>query len=215
MIGGSAATCKYNLKDPRDLDAAFRATFYNSPTFDADGVKFNGTTQHADTYFVVSTGLSSKNAHLSIYNLYDQPSYRAGFDIGAIGTGVNSYELAISYEAPAGNAWYRLGGTGTTKLPMGTTDERGFYIATRDISNAYMLRNGVLKDTKAGAAHATANDKKIFYGAESNSAGTLAIFRSDLKYGYVSIGEPFTVVQAQTYSTLVNTFMTELSKNTY
>lgn len=68
MVGGTSTTCKYNLKDPRDVDAAFRLTFYNSPTFSSAGVAFNGTNQYADTHLVPNSVISLNSAHISVYS---------------------------------------------------------------------------------------------------------------------------------------------------
>ena len=43
FVGGTASTHKYNLKDPRDLDAAYRLQFNGGMTHSANGILFNGT----------------------------------------------------------------------------------------------------------------------------------------------------------------------------
>ena len=42
---------KLNLKDPRDLDAAFRITWLNSPTVSVNGISGNGSSTYGDTHF--------------------------------------------------------------------------------------------------------------------------------------------------------------------
>jgi len=57
-IDGSTATLdgfKYNLKDPRDLDAAFRIDWLNTPTVAQSGVTGNGTTQYGNSHFNANT----------------------------------------------------------------------------------------------------------------------------------------------------------------
>ena len=59
FVGGTAATHKFNLKDPRDLDAAYRLTFAGPFIHSALGVQPNSTNQpansvayaHANTFF--------------------------------------------------------------------------------------------------------------------------------------------------------------------
>jgi hypothetical protein len=51
FVGGTATTHKYNLKDPRDLDAAYRALFYGGLTHNANGITGNGSDAYADTLF--------------------------------------------------------------------------------------------------------------------------------------------------------------------
>jgi hypothetical protein len=46
---GTASQHKWNLKDPRDLDAAYRLQFNGGMTHSANGILFNGTNGWADT----------------------------------------------------------------------------------------------------------------------------------------------------------------------
>jgi hypothetical protein len=57
FVGGTASTHKWNLKDPRDLNAAYRLTFNGGWTHDSQGVKGNGTNTYADTYFTGTLGM--------------------------------------------------------------------------------------------------------------------------------------------------------------
>ena len=58
FVGGTATTHKYNLKDPRDLDAAFRLVFNGGWTHSSTGATPNGTNGYADTKLVPSSVLS-------------------------------------------------------------------------------------------------------------------------------------------------------------
>jgi hypothetical protein len=49
MVGGTAETHKWNLKDPRDVDAAFRLTFTGGWTHSSTGAKGNGSNAWANT----------------------------------------------------------------------------------------------------------------------------------------------------------------------
>ena len=48
FVGGTATSHKFNLKDPRDLDAAFRLQFNGGWTHNSNGVTPNGTNGYAD-----------------------------------------------------------------------------------------------------------------------------------------------------------------------
>jgi len=66
FVGGTASTHKYNLKDPRDLDAAFRLLFVGGWTHSSTGA--TPSTGYAETYCVPSTNLISNNQHFSFYS---------------------------------------------------------------------------------------------------------------------------------------------------
>lgn len=222
MVGGTAARCKYNLKDPRDLDAAYRLTFFNAPTIDANGVKWNGTTQYALTHFVPSTGLSTRRAHLSYYNI--DPINNPIMDMGCRSSADNS-QYAIGAGGTLNLVGHMRGFISTASadqngavgnVPTGQTVSTGFYIATRNSDTTVdALKNGVHLASSSSNVVATANTTPMALGGLSvNAAGAVAFF-ARTKCGFASIGEPLTVIQAQSFSTIVNDFMTRMSRNTY
>jgi hypothetical protein len=50
FVGGTAASHKWNLKDPRDLRDAFRLEYIGGVTHDSLGMKGNGTNGYAITF---------------------------------------------------------------------------------------------------------------------------------------------------------------------
>jgi hypothetical protein len=65
FVGGTATTHKYNLKDPRDLDAAYRIGFSGGWTHNSNGALGNAINTIADTYYTGfgagEIGLYSRN----------------------------------------------------------------------------------------------------------------------------------------------------------
>ncbi len=69
MIGGTEAIHKFNLKDPRDADDAFRLTFFGGWTHSATGALPNGTNAYADTHLVNrSEYTEAEFTHISYYS---------------------------------------------------------------------------------------------------------------------------------------------------
>lgn len=71
MIGGTATTHKFNLKNPADTNAAFRLNFVGGWTHSSNGATPNGTNAYADTYLSPSTQLNLTSTHLSYYSRTD------------------------------------------------------------------------------------------------------------------------------------------------
>jgi hypothetical protein len=67
FVGGSASAHKYNLKDPRDLDAAFRLEFLGSWTHSATGAKPDGTSGYARSWFLPSANQSVNSNGMGMY----------------------------------------------------------------------------------------------------------------------------------------------------
>ena len=62
MVGGTATSCKWNLKNPVDSNAAFRLVFNGGGTFSANGYLPNGTNAFA---------IPNINAVLPVWNGLD------------------------------------------------------------------------------------------------------------------------------------------------
>jgi len=67
IVGGTDNTHKWNLKDPRDLNEAFRLTFGGGITHDANGMTSNGVNGFADTYLNDIVHLANDNKSISMY----------------------------------------------------------------------------------------------------------------------------------------------------
>ena len=68
FLGGTASAHKFNWKDPRDLDAAYRLVFNGGWTHSSTGALPNGTTGYADTKIIPNNVVSLSSAHFSKYN---------------------------------------------------------------------------------------------------------------------------------------------------
>lgn len=66
MVGGTATSHKFNLKDPRDLDIAFRLAFTGGWTHSSTGAAPNGANAYADT-FLVPFNYSQNNFSFGCY----------------------------------------------------------------------------------------------------------------------------------------------------
>jgi hypothetical protein len=80
MVGGSEATAKWNLKDPKDFDTAYRLTFYGSPVFKNTGVLFPSLSDFADTHLADSAFGGYNNAAMSFYSRTQNTI--SGYDMG-------------------------------------------------------------------------------------------------------------------------------------
>jgi hypothetical protein len=68
FVGGTATTCKYNLKNPLDTDAAFRLNFVGGWTFSNNGIQPNGANTYANTFLAPSTYWTLNDGSVSAYS---------------------------------------------------------------------------------------------------------------------------------------------------
>lgn len=86
FVGGTAQAHKLNLKDPRDLDAAFRISFSGGWTHSSGGIQGDGATNDADTHLAVNVDINQSYYSYSIYSRTDALSTAQD-----IGTGASSH----------------------------------------------------------------------------------------------------------------------------
>lgn len=149
MVGGTAQTTKWNLKDPRDLDIAYRITWNGSPSFEPTGVTCMNETDWGDTHLVDSI-LSYDNSAISFYSGTDNKV--GGYDMGCSNT-IYPYNMISIYEDFANNVvntWFNQY-NGSAKLPSST---KGLFINSSKNGQVIFYENGVATSTFGPPYHA-------------------------------------------------------------
>lgn len=147
MIGGTATSHKFNLKDPRDVDAAFRLVYTGSITHDANGMTPAGG--YADTKHRQITARLNDN-HIAYYTRVTTPPSKNAMmgasDVASFNNGIYLYIDA------ADNHWYvknyRAGVASdhiASQLTQGNNPGLGgLFVNTRvDAGGYYLYRNGI------------------------------------------------------------------------
>jgi len=209
FVGGTSTTHKYNLKDPRDLDAAFRLTFATGFTHSSTGILPNGSSAYANTFLTPSTSLSLNSTHLSFYSRTNS-SLINNYDIGSSSiSGVAQYTLMVLCDS---NVFYNaINVAQGNAASASNTDSRGLFIANRTASNVLTgFRNStkILTSSNASSILPTAS---IFLSA-LNSNGS-ASFYSQKECAFASIGDGLTDTEAQVFNQIVEGYQFALSRN--
>ena len=193
FIGGTASSHKWNLKDPRDLDAAFRLTFYNNPSHTSQGVDFKvGGSEYADSHLVPSIDLSLNDTHVSFYS--HTPGDSTETDIGASNSGyTNCIILAYrSYGQPyvAVNSDYE----GVTLI-----SDVGYAIVSRLNSSNFNFYSGGTNQVVSKVSTGLSNNS-IWVGGLSGSVENSYRISSFATIGsgltLTEIANDYTVIQA-------------------
>jgi phage terminase large subunit-like protein len=224
-IWGSAASSKWNLKDPRDLDAAFRLTFTTGWTYSSSGITPNGTSAYADTFLIPSTAFANTNTHLSFYS---RTLTNTGFaDMGAYWTDTPAAAPTLNtavYILQAGrpsdnNAVGYLSNDDTNRILYSQTNARGHFILSRTATNSLkMYQGGTLKQTNT-TVNSTAFNKlpqnKIYISGLNfrDSNGTSILNYGAKQCSFSSIGDSLTDTDATNFYTRVQSLMTYFGIN--
>jgi hypothetical protein len=205
MVGGTATTCKYNLKNPVDSDAAFRLSFGGGWTFSNSGgaIPDGAGGTYADTFFSTSANITPTNGHVSYYSL-TQSSLGAGMVEIGNDDGGNEINIAASFGDTFYTFYAGAGGGGTNN-----SSSQGFYINNR-AANTEGWRNGT-RIINTGNGTVSVPTRVLYLAAQNN--GSTSNRNSNRACGYSSIGD--TLSDPATYSSIINTYNTTLGRNTY
>jgi hypothetical protein len=214
FIGGTANTHKYNLKDPRDLDEAFRLNFSGSWTHSSTGALPAGAiTSYANTYLVPSSSLIDNNTHLSYYSRTDYTTYGSQTDIGTRGVYPNMFNLRInSFGLLLADA-YADGSPGrVTVNPSPVTT--GLFLGSRtSLTNLSVYKNGVNLGTMSTSNTTTLTTLPYpVYIAGQNSGGTNSIEAGAKECAFATIGDGLTSTDAMNFYNIVQKFQTTLGR---
>lgn len=208
MVGGTSTTHKFNLKDPRDLDAAYRAVFNGTGTHDANGYTPNGTTGYADTKYNGSTAGRNDNSHMSVY---------VGTNTAAGDkTEISAYNGASAYWAikcrDTGDitfhGMYRFTTDGFISVAS-NSDARGFYInSRRGATDGEAYKNGSSVGTDSTNSAQDIPNANVHIGKRSDSGASF----TDRRIQFASVGQALTDTEAANLTTAVETFQDTLSR---
>lgn len=212
MVGGTASTHRWNLRDPRDLDAAFRLAFVGGGTHSSTGWTPNGVNGYANTFLNCSTQLTFNSVHLCYYSRTDTAS-GAKTEIGAVNDRVDFLPLSVLEIKRGGNFTscqysYETGQI----LNFANTDCRGFYLNSRISSTQFKS----FKNNTNVASNTNLNNQSFapnanYYLAAANSDGIAEAF-SDRECAFASIGDGLTDTEAANLYTAVQAYQTSLNR---
>jgi hypothetical protein len=203
MVGNTASQQKWNLKDPRDLNAAFRLTFSGGWSFSTNGALPNGSNSFANTFFNPSANSSQNSHHISYYSRTN--SNLTEIEVG----GANTLQGSVLEIRTTNITYFRINST-STYISAADTDSRGNYIANRTASNVI---NGWKNSTKIATgttASGTLSTQNYYLGA-NNSNGS-PNFYSRKECAFATIGSGLTDGEAALLYTSIQAFQTTLAR---
>lgn len=205
FVGGSASSHKWNLKDARDLDAAFRLIFNGTWAHSSNGVL--PTSAYAQTFLTPATHLTNNDSHLSFYSRTNNNN--DGFEFGAVDGG-NTNQMAIRFASTGGTFLCDTYGAGGNRINTSNPDSLGFYIDTRTGSTTHKaFKNGVQLGATDSSVSSGLSAITVSYslGAQS-SAGSY----SSRQCAFASIGAGLTDADAANLYTAVQAYQTALGR---
>jgi hypothetical protein len=205
MVGGTAFSHKWNLKDPQDTNAAFRLSFIGGWTHNANGAKPNGTNGYAETFFNPSLHSLQNSHHFSVY-LKQSEIDKIPFGATSIGVGLNG---GVIIPRLSGQTYYGINQNGYSPT-YGETNSIGFYVVTRTASNvSKVFKSNILKATSTSVSNTPQN--VTYYIGHWNTLGSVTYYSAS-ENAFTSIGEGLNDTEAANFYTAVQAFQTTLNR---
>ena len=209
FVGGTASQHKFNLKDPRDLDAAFRLQFFGGVTHSNLGALGNGLNGYAISYLNPLTQLTNSNLHFSWYT-------RNASNLGAFSNEIASDAPYISSpwvtfrtnNKVSGNAYFSAGDDNIAATVSNTLG--GFILGSETASNLRKLyrNSSVIATNTTNDTTALPNNNLTLWGGSPSSFTNY----SGNNCAFASIGDGLTDTEASNFYTAVQAFQTTLGR---
>lgn len=210
FVGGTADTHKWNLKDPRDLDAAFRLVFSGGGTHASTGWTPNGVNGYGDTKLNPSGLINANDISMSIYSRTNTDGLFCDMGASINATSV-LYQYSI-YARLSNVAYTDLGSQNAGRITYANTDSRGHFISTRTSSTSFQaFQNSTLKATLTTSQTQSILSRVLFLGAMNDSLSTVQFSNREIAFAH--IGDGLIDTEAANLYTAVQAFQTTLSRN--
>ena len=208
FVGGSATSHKFNLKDPRDLDAAYRLVFNGGWTHSSTGALPNGTTGYADTKLIPSSTLILNSTHISVYSRTNLTGDYA--DLGVIqGTGSSYLQLLTKW---SNNIFYGTIYDSNFLESYIVSDSLGLFIGNRQSSTTVkLIKNSTVITDKISYSAIALPLGSVYLGAR-NSSNINNLSYSPRQQAFASIGDGLSDTEAANFYTAVQAYQTSLGR---
>lgn len=212
FVGGNPTSHKFNLKDPRDLPAAFTLQFNGGFTHNLSGVQGNGLNSFANTFLNTKNILTPNNLSIGLYT----NTNRLTNSSVAYGNSDNTstyIPLTQLYLRTSNNLVSDLGDYNFGRVTFINNTTAGFYVNSRTASNSMKVyKNNIL--TGSSTINNTTNilpNSNLYMSAFNANGSNTSWETINFQFFYVSDGLNDT--EASNLYTSVQAFQTALGRN--
>jgi hypothetical protein len=198
FIGGTEASTKLNLKDPRDLDEAFRITYHGTPVIAATGVLFPTISDYADTHLYDSLMTYNDNSISFFSRTQNKVS---GYDMGC-NDNVDPWNQLTIYHESNGSGYFGF----NIWKPMPDTTKGLFMLSSTPTKSLY-FQNGVVTKSREESPANRYTGSPMLIGKCLNSAAA-----GQRECAFSSIGKGFTEAEGATLYHIVSKFQNTLKR---
>lgn len=205
MVGGSAFSHKFNLKNPADTNSAFRLLFSGGWVHSSSGALPNGLNTFANTFLTPSVTLARNSTSMGYYSRTTAPITPDRYDMGVYNTPVGTtLGMLINFN----NFFYSAVNDGAYNQ-VATTGSAGFYLSSRTASNSKKgYKNGIVLQNSTTLSTGVPTIP-IYIGQFNNWTSGY----SNKQCAFATIGSGLNDTESANLYTIIQAFQTTLSRN--
>ena len=199
MVGGTATTHKFNLKNPADTNAAYRLSFVGGWTHSGNGALPNGTNAYADTFWIST---QQNSASLSFYSRSNTTGlfHEYGSAVGPLTYLLLRFNNLIYATVNA-----------SSDNTVANTDSRGFYMISRTASNAVKVYKNASAVITGSTASTGIPPYNMIISAWRQFPGTIVRY-SNRECAFATLGTGLNDTESANLYTAIQTFQTTLGR---
>ena len=199
---------KYNLKDARDLDAAFRLAFNGTWTYSKQGATPNGVNGYADTYFNPSVNAITNSNSLGMYVNVGNTAFTTMTDPVNMGCLNTSGPIASTLVVSQTSYTSRLN---SALISATITDSVGMYTSTKQSATVTKLfKYG--SSLNSGNSGGTLPNLKAFIGTCNLNGSPYSNGYVNNRFAFAHLSDGLTDTEATNLYTSVQLFQTALNR---
>jgi hypothetical protein len=217
MVGGTSTTCKYNLVDPQDTDAAFRITWNGACAFSSYGFGGNAIDTYGNTHFVPNTDYANNTQwSQGTYTLDTSAQVQAYIGSNLAARSSSFTELIQWYNDLGGNT--NIGildpGSETARVgPFTAVNSQGFnWVDNESSTNHKIYKNSSLSGSGTSSGNVTPLPTVPLYLAARNDSNSSTANHSGNTFAFAFIADPIVSTNASALYTIVEDFQTALGR---
>lgn len=201
MVGGTATSHKFNLKNPLDTNAAYRLVFNGGWTHSTNGALPNGTNGYASTFLIPNTVFGAGFASIGFY--VNQASIISGRPVGSTNMDII---LGAGFVRGANKA-------SASSTALLQSPDNGFIVNSRTSSASFFCMNRNRAFQLAAVTAATYGTTDIVLGA-TNSNGTITSY-SDGRIAFAYCSDSLTQNESLLLYQITEKYQVALSRSVY
>ena len=205
FVGGTATTCKYNLKNPATFELVFNGTWLPA-NFTSNGIQPNGTDTYANTNFTPSTsGWALGNSSISAY------SRTNNVDTGSLwGTKTANANTSLYPSLITGTGTNILHNTNASALPTPVPTSSSINLITSRIITTNLIIGVNAVASSYANTEIALSSRPIFLSAR-NDNGTTNLY-SNRELAFAHIGTGLTIPECTLLYNQIQAFQTTLGR---